>query len=321
MSLFQDRLKEAQENWNKGRDVAQRGTIPPGIYKMQLASANITESQSSGKLMIKREHIVSEGEFRGEIVYDNMMIETERGPEFIARWITAMGFEVCSDIADLENTVAAIANAAPIYTARVTHSGDFTNVNVQKLEGYASEPAQPAQAVPRPPKTETVPSPAAQPTPQAPAKKPAPAKFNTITAKAGLVDFAAEYGLTNINDGMSLDQIIEALKEYTWDTAIVTDPAQLELLRANGIDVDEVEPEVLPEDNTDLLAFCETWEIKVDPRWDRASLFSNLDTFTWNGDLLTPEEKTMLAEGGVTVTTPAPKKATPQKAATAKPKK
>lgn len=129
---YNERLKKMQETWDSGRE--QAPTVPPGLYTMQLQSAEVVASQSSGKLMIRREHLILEGEHENTVVYDYLMIETEKGPFWIARWLESMDGEAPEQATELPAAVEEVAGRAPIYTGKVVVSnGGFTNVRIVKL--------------------------------------------------------------------------------------------------------------------------------------------------------------------------------------------
>ena len=130
-SEFARRLGQLKESWGAADEGFSQ--IKPGLYLMQLQSAAVEESASSGRMQIHREHLVREGEMEGEVIHDYMQIETELGPRFVKQWINMMGFDVPDDPTELEEVVAAISDAAPIYRAKVTEKDGFTNVRIAKL--------------------------------------------------------------------------------------------------------------------------------------------------------------------------------------------
>lgn len=128
---IKDRLKKMDENWKQGKQAM--ASIPDGIYTMQLLSANLRISESSGKLSIMREHTVIEGEYTGEVVRDFMSLETPQGPRFVSQWIEQMGWQSPDDSSDLMDTIEAISNEHPCYTASVKTNGDFQNIRIKDV--------------------------------------------------------------------------------------------------------------------------------------------------------------------------------------------
>ncbi len=138
MGEYKDRLKAMSESWG-GRNTQQEG-VPAGIYKMQVQDAEMTESASSGKLMIAWQFLILEGEESGQVARDYQTIETEFGPRFIAQRIEKLGFEVPDDPQDLEEIIAAIAEAAPVIMGKIKVSKDgYTNITVNRLLEAGSE--------------------------------------------------------------------------------------------------------------------------------------------------------------------------------------
>ena len=169
---YSNRLAAMQKEWGSREEPSK---VEDGEYLMRLQSAELTESQSSGKLMIKRVHVIQDGEFRGETITDYMQLETEKGPFFVAKWIEQMGEEIPAQAQELANVVAKISRAKPAYTAEIKTSKDFKNVRIKELvtiEGEAAEPEEDAPAAPATPARKAAP---AAPAKAAPAKAAEPA--------------------------------------------------------------------------------------------------------------------------------------------------
>jgi len=134
---FKDRLAGMQQSYNDSQsqyDSMFGGVkIAPGNYIAQLQKAVIVESKTSQKLMIKREHIITDGEFQGHVVYDYMHLESPMGFTFTRKWIEQMGYEAPDDPAELEDLVEAISDEGAAVKVNVKHSGDFVNVSVVEL--------------------------------------------------------------------------------------------------------------------------------------------------------------------------------------------
>jgi len=108
--------------------------IPEGVYVAKLQDCELTES-NSGKLRIKREHVIMEGEHKGVPVRDGLNLENEYGPVFCRRWLNMIGADVPENPEELETLLAEIKEAAPVCKIRVRHSGDYTNVDVISVVG------------------------------------------------------------------------------------------------------------------------------------------------------------------------------------------
>jgi hypothetical protein len=118
--------------------------IEPGQYIARLQSAKVVESKSTGKLMVRREHVILQGEMEGMVVFDNLQLETPMGLTFLRRWFDQMGYESPADSSEIEDTIAAINKDAATVKILVKHSGDFVNVSVievmEESETTAEEP-------------------------------------------------------------------------------------------------------------------------------------------------------------------------------------
>jgi len=147
MGQFADRLKGMKSTWTESSSVYDSTfggvKVDPGQYVARLQSAKIVESKTSGNLMIRREHIILEGQFQGMIVYDNMNLATPMGMSFVRRWIDQMGYEAPGDDKpeELEDVLVAIVQEAPTVKVAIKHSGDFVNVSIIELLTAGESPA------------------------------------------------------------------------------------------------------------------------------------------------------------------------------------
>lgn len=151
-SKFSDKLKTMTSSWSESQnqyDTMFGGVkIDPGEYIAKVQMAKLTESKSSGKLMIRREHLIVEGSWKGTVVYDNMMLETPMGMTFVRRWFEMMGYSAPEDPAEIEDVIEAIAEEAATVKIVVKHSGDFINVAV--IEVIESDDDEKQEAKSRP---------------------------------------------------------------------------------------------------------------------------------------------------------------------------
>jgi len=211
---YKNRLQAMKSNWQKGKEASAEPftTVPPGNYRAQLELAELMESSSSGKMMIKRMHSILEGEFEGKKVYDYLHLETDRGPEFIARWIDQMGYEAPDEPTELEEILEAIVKDAAICKIRVVVSGDFTNVRILAVEeSGADAPAPAPAAAPKSASTR-----ATKPKAEAPAPAPAPApaedpdddNFDEAVAFLQARDVELDE-----EEGESMESLIEKIQE------------------------------------------------------------------------------------------------------------
>jgi len=135
------RLGMMQDNWEVAKDKGPQ-EFPNGTFKFQLQNAEVVESQNTNKLQIHLEHLCLEGEPRGKVLHSYLQLEGEWGPVFVQQWISKMGREVPDSMSDVEEVVAEINEAAPIYMGRVKTTDDgFTNVTITRLVAGEAEKA------------------------------------------------------------------------------------------------------------------------------------------------------------------------------------
>ena len=145
MGQFADKLKGMKQTWADSSSVYDSTfggvKVDPGQYVARLQSAKIVESKTSGHLMIRREHVILEGQFQGMIVYDNMNLSNAMGMSFVRRWIDQMGYEppAVDKPEELEDIISAIVQESPTVKVAIKHSGDFVNVSIIELLSASSD--------------------------------------------------------------------------------------------------------------------------------------------------------------------------------------
>lgn len=136
------RLSKMKSGWlsseQQYKEMFGASDIPEDVYVAKLQDCELTES-NSGKLRIKREHVIMEGEHKGVSVRDGLNLENELGLVFCRRWLNMIGAEVPENPEELETLLAEIKEAAPVCKIRVRHSGDFTNVDVLSVVDDADD--------------------------------------------------------------------------------------------------------------------------------------------------------------------------------------
>jgi hypothetical protein len=63
--------------------------IPEGEYRVKVVSADLVESKSSGRPMVKFTYEVVGGEYAGRKLFDNAVIGTDGGDFLIHQWCVA----------------------------------------------------------------------------------------------------------------------------------------------------------------------------------------------------------------------------------------
>ena len=279
MADMKKRLAEMEDAWAVGKDKAIG--VPKGIYKMQLQAAFIAES-ASGNLMIKREHLILEGEQEGEVVYDQLMLESDQGPRWVARWMGQMGFEAPDDASDIEETVKEIEEAAPIYMGKAVKNDDFTNVRIQEvLETESERPERPERQ-----------------------EKPE-SKSTTPPDDDGSEELAVGDTVSYEEEGEMVTGTIEAFDPDDEDYAHVIGPDGKVWSYAKS-DLTKVEPEEeeADEELTALLALAQATDIEVSDSDDKETVVKKLDEYTWDADQLTAGEVTLLEAVNIKIQKP-----------------
>jgi len=215
-----DALAAMNDSWTSGKRTANG--IPDGIYIMRLEKAELTVSKN-GNPMIRREHIVLDGEFAGDTVRDNLVLASDIGSRMVVEWIERVGYEAPSDPTDLPEIIETIQAEGPTVKAKTKKNGSFVNVTVYGLddggvdEGAATPEPEPEE---KPKKAKTKP------------KSKAKAKDEGPTLE-DLMAFCAKNAVEGVDDTKSREEVIEAINEYTYPKKEAT-AEEVKLLTAIG---------------------------------------------------------------------------------------
>lgn len=310
-SKFKERLGAMKGAWESSQGAYDQMfggmKIPEGLYEARLQSAKLTESKKSGKLMIRREHLITAGKFKGMIAWDHMMLETPNGLVWVRRWIEMMGYQ-CPGTDDfeeqLEATIDAIVDEAPDVKIQIIHDGEFVNVSVNELL-----PPNPSKES----KDGTTPGSAS----------PATDSFQGVTVES-LSNFAVAQGI-KIKGKENAAELVAILSEYEWDITKLNE-VDADMLMAIGLSVTgvEAEPAVVEDARLKdaLIAFCTAQDIPVEADDDIEMLKERMNGFEYPENTITEEEKALLTEIGQEANivksapvAPPPKKAEPPKKA------
>jgi len=137
-SKWGSKLKKIKSGWADSeqsyKEMFGASDLPEDVYVMKLQTCELSES-ATGNLRIKRSHVVIEGDYKGVVVPDGLNLEGElksgtHASVFVRRWLEMLDIEVPDDPEDIEGILEEIQDANPVVKARITHSGDFTNVNL-----------------------------------------------------------------------------------------------------------------------------------------------------------------------------------------------
>ena len=289
MSEFKNRLSRMGQTWSSGKQGPPG--VPAGVYNMQMQKCCLKES-ANGAMMIEREHLILDGQHEGEVVRDYMNLETAYGPRFATQFIEKMGYESPDNPEDLEELVAAIANDAPTYQAKVKVSGDFRNVDIIRLT------EKPATSIPA--STVKKPQPPPPPVKQNSTKpEPLPVKKVEPTPPPASTTFEVGADVT-FSDGETTFE--GKVQEDKGESVVVeTDAGDLYEVETSKVSLADVEvvqeaTEEAPEgeDSSDLIAFCQAHDIEVTEDESRDSCIEKINKFEYKKSELTPEELTLL---------------------------
>jgi hypothetical protein len=310
---FKNRLSQMKEAWTEGKNAAPG--VPDGVYTMQLQNCELDES-GNGNMMVKREHLILDGEHAGEVVRDQIVFEGNAfGARFLSQFIEQMGYESPDNPEDIEDVVTAIAKDARKYTAQVKKAkdSDFRNVRIKALLEEDEAPATPAaKAAPA----------KAPPAKVAAAPKAAPKKAEPAAEEED--PFPAGSSVTFSDEGNELTGKVNE-KNADGNYIVETEDGNLYELDADSITAaeevtdEQATGEAAPEEDTaELIAFCQAHSIECADDEDAASLTEKINQFEYEKSELTKEEVELLEKIGATIKAPAPKpapKAAPKPAA------
>jgi ribosomal protein L12E/L44/L45/RPP1/RPP2 len=246
MGQFSEKLKGMKKTWTDSSAEYDRVfggvKVDAGQYVARLQSAKIRESNTSGNMYIRREHVILEGQFQGMIVPDNMNLMTAQSMSFVRRYIDQMGYECppADKPEELEDVLAAIVQEGPTCKIAVKHSGDFTNVSIIEVlqpAGGEQAPAGDAGAS----DTSDAGAEAEQPRAQKSTPKGTPSAEDKLADK--LFDFCKAQDITTETDD-TVDVLKERIREYSFPEKELTDEEK-ELFKEAGIEdvIERVKPE------------------------------------------------------------------------------
>jgi hypothetical protein len=139
MSDFKKKLAAAGSSWKnaKKRVSENRGSTfvdyDDGKYIAKLTKAELTESESSGRLQVDFSWRFEEEPYEGKIKHAYQGIETEDNMYYLGRDLERLGYELPDDLNDLPETLEAITAEGIIARIALKSKGDFQNVYIQKL--------------------------------------------------------------------------------------------------------------------------------------------------------------------------------------------
>jgi len=114
-SSLKDKLKNLDNDFSDVQEKFGSDTgngypiLEGGDYIVDNITAKLIEN-TEGTLMVIRGMTILEGDLSGETGSDIMNLGSERGPEFLLKWLNFMGYTITTLSDDLEDTLEAITN-------------------------------------------------------------------------------------------------------------------------------------------------------------------------------------------------------------------
>jgi len=298
MGELEQLLKNSGDDYENTPDEEDTPSGPS--FMLQLQSAECAVS-SKGGFIIKRAHLIIDGEYEGVTVRDNLH---PLNGGFCTRrfkdWVRVMGYEPPESKMDIEETVATIAGDDPVYMASLTKSGGFTNVVCSKLLEMEDRPRAPSTAErPRAARKTSEPATAAEPEPE--------------IAKGDTVSFTDDEGsevtgtVTKVGNGVA---------------DVDTPDADYRDVPVGSLSAQPPEPEPQQDDElVDLIALAQASGIDVSDDTERDDLVQIVNNHKWNKAELTDEEVALLEGVGVKFKAQARPKPSAARKTSKKPKK
>jgi len=138
---FESRLKKLNKSWKDATNEEDPfgAQVDDGFYKMKVMEGRVEEAQSSGRLQIRWEHQILEGEFKGETVLEYEGLEQEQSLFYVQRRISRLGYDIPEDISELQAVLEKITKEQPVARCKVATKDDFQHVYIQR--SLSNEPA------------------------------------------------------------------------------------------------------------------------------------------------------------------------------------
>ena len=129
-------LKKAGANWKNARKRAETDSFdefPDGRYLLRLKSAQVGESQASGRAQVAWGFVIKDGEYEGKTIRDYTGLETEDNLVYLVRRLGRFGYEAPDDLADLQDVLDEIVKEKPLCRGRLISKGEYQNLRIDKV--------------------------------------------------------------------------------------------------------------------------------------------------------------------------------------------
>ncbi|KKL89709.1 hypothetical protein LCGC14_1911940, partial [marine sediment metagenome] len=142
-SNLMDKLKALKASW-KGASPRQSGSpVPDDDYGMEMVSAIISESKSSGRLQVVFTLKVLEGDYEGKEIKKYAGMDTPDNLDYLQGDLQALELEIPDDIDDLGPVLEEAAGLQVDVTVRTNDS--FVNLDFNELLTESAEGEEAAE--------------------------------------------------------------------------------------------------------------------------------------------------------------------------------
>lgn len=107
--------------------------LEDGHYIARLSFAEISKSQSSGRMQIKFSWLVVDGEAKGDSHNEYQGINSEDNITYLNKRLMRLGYDAVGSFEELEETITELNEDKPGVRLQVSTRGDFTNVYIKKV--------------------------------------------------------------------------------------------------------------------------------------------------------------------------------------------
>jgi hypothetical protein len=234
---FAERLADMEDQWESGKDNA--AGIEDGVYSFQLQGAELKES-SNGNMMVNWEHLIIDGEYEGNTVYDNSVMSNSRSFYFLAQRIRGLGYDAPEHIEEIEELIEEIVADAPVYNASVKVNKESGFCNLNNLELIDGAPEAKDEDEDEVEDEEDVEVEEEEEVEEDEEKDEEDEEDDDDSKLEELKEFCVAQGFEFEDDDIAEEDIVEALSEEKWNAKDLT-AEEVKLLEGYGVKVTKAE--------------------------------------------------------------------------------
>ena len=129
-------LKKAKGTWKDSKESYKSTfgseSLPEDVFVFKLQDLDVKPGKDNA-IVLQREHVVREGEFRGTTVRDRFNLSNEWGATFCRRWLAIMGIDQPDDPEELAEILEGLLAEPYTCKGRFSRNNGFPNVDVVSL--------------------------------------------------------------------------------------------------------------------------------------------------------------------------------------------